>query len=78
LGTLVLDNTHLGWRKIYPEGDPNATGIEASEVNGTEIKPGTRYIFRSCGRVHSSSGTDGNFKLKYNNVEGKIVHWDNP
>ncbi|KAE8355388.1 aegerolysin type hemolysin [Aspergillus coremiiformis] len=77
-GTLVIDDIKLVWGKIYAEGNPNGDDVPISDVNGTEIKPGKHYIFRSCGRANSSSGTEGNFNLKSNGTVDKNVYWDSP
>lgn len=52
--------------------------MPVSEVNGTEIRPGKYYVFRSCGGAHSSSDTEGNFNLKSNGTADKNIYWDSP
>lgn len=63
-GTLETANIHLDYGKIIPTGNPDAGSIPAENIEGTQTKPGNSYVFRSCAREGSATGTTGNFDLK--------------
>ncbi|MCJ1355130.1 MAG: hypothetical protein MMC33_005121 [Icmadophila ericetorum] len=76
--TLKIQNLTMKWGKIYPEGNKNGPEISPADVENTEIKPKKSYVFRTCGRSDSASGTEGYFDLNVDDKMVRNIYWSSP